>query len=76
MGSQRSLPPSVAPVPSPIPTDESVSGSQLRAIAASDQPIVLNGLADRWAPQLSSKKPGLVDVLRLQLLDNDRWVHD
>ena len=54
--SQRSLPPSVAPIPS----GESVSASQLRAIAASDQPIVLNGLADRWVPQLSSKWPGLV----------------
>jgi hypothetical protein len=57
---QRSLPPSVAPFPTPIPISESASGSQLRAIAASDQPLVLNGLADRWVPQLSSKWPGLV----------------
>jgi hypothetical protein len=58
--SQRSLPPTVAPFPSPIPTNDSVSASQLRSIAASDQPIVLSGLADRWVPQLSSKWPGLV----------------
>jgi hypothetical protein len=58
--SQRSSPPSVASLPSPIPTNESVSGTQLRAIAANDQPLVLNGLADRWVPQLSSKRPELV----------------
>jgi hypothetical protein len=58
--SQRSLPPSVASYPTLLPTSESASGSQLRSIAASDQPFVLAGLADRWVPQLSSKRPGLV----------------
>jgi hypothetical protein len=58
--SARVLPPSVGPFPAPLPDTESASGSQLRAIAASDQPIVLAGLAERWVPQLSSKRPGLV----------------
>jgi hypothetical protein len=56
-------PPSARALPSfpaPPPDSESASGSQLRAIAASDQPIVLAGLAERWVPQLSSKRPGLV----------------
>ncbi|HET6732672.1 hypothetical protein [Mycobacterium sp.] len=56
--SARALPPSVGPAP--LPDIESASGSQLRAIAASDQPIVFAGLAERWVPQLSSKRPGLV----------------
>ena len=57
-----SSPPSARPLPppAPLPDTESASGSQLRAIAASDQPIVLAGLAERWVPQLSSKRPGLV----------------
>jgi hypothetical protein len=55
--SQQSLPtPSVAS----YPTGESAGGSQLRSIAAGDQPFVLNVLAERWVPQLSSKRPGLV----------------
>jgi hypothetical protein len=58
--SRRALPPSGAPYPSPLPTSESASGSQLRSIAASDQPFVLTGLAERWVPQLSSKRPGMV----------------
>jgi hypothetical protein len=55
-------PPSARPLPppAPLPDTESATGSQLRAIAASDQPIVLAGLAERWVPQLSSKRPGLV----------------
>jgi hypothetical protein len=58
--SQRPLPPSVPPYPTLLPTSESTSGSQLRAIAASDQPVVLNGLAERWVPQLSSKRTEMV----------------
>ena len=53
--SQVTLPPSVAP----LPDNESASGSQLRLIAGSDQPFVLSGLADRWVPQLSSKRLGI-----------------
>ncbi|WP_026356955.1 PQQ-binding-like beta-propeller repeat protein [Mycobacterium sp. 141] len=40
--------------------DESASYDALRAIANSDRPFVVGQLADRWVPQLSSKRPGLV----------------
>jgi hypothetical protein len=40
--------------------DESASFDALRAIANSDRPFVTKQLADRWVPQLSSKRPGLV----------------
>ncbi len=40
--------------------DESASYDALRAIADSDRPFVAGQLADRWVPQLSSKRPGLV----------------
>jgi hypothetical protein len=59
--SQRPLPPSVPPYPTLLPASESTSGSQLRALAASDQLVVLNGLAERWVPQLSSKRTEMVD---------------
>jgi hypothetical protein len=49
-----------SPPPAPVPSTESAGGSQLRAIAATDQPFVLSVLADRWVPQLSSKRVGLV----------------
>ena len=58
--SQRALPPSVAPYPTPLPTSESANGSQLRSIAASDQPFVRATLAERWVPQVSSKRVGMV----------------
>ena len=32
----------------------------MRAIANADRPFVSSRLADRWVPQLSSKRPGLV----------------
>jgi serine/threonine kinase PknH len=34
---------------------------QLRQIADEDRPFVTANLADRWVPQLSSKRPGVVD---------------
>lgn len=34
---------------------------QLRQIANDDRPFVSSQLADRWVPQLSSKRPGVVD---------------
>ena len=40
--------------------NESASFDALRAIANSDRPFVAKRLADRWVPQLSSKRPGLV----------------
>jgi hypothetical protein len=40
--------------------DESASFDALRALANSDKPFVTGQLADRWVPQLSSKRPGLV----------------
>ncbi|MBN3458854.1 PQQ-binding-like beta-propeller repeat protein [Mycobacterium sp. DSM 3803] len=39
---------------------ESASFDALRAIANADRPFVSSHLADRWVPQLSSKRPGLV----------------
>lgn len=52
-----------APYPAkPVPEDpESASFNQLRAVANADRPFVTIQLADRWVPQLSSKRPGLVD---------------
>lgn len=40
--------------------DESASFDALRALANSDRPFVSSHLADRWVPQLSSKRPGMV----------------
>ena len=55
--------PPMAPVPTsaPVPTDpESRSLAALRAYANADRPFVTAQFADRWVPQLSSKRPGLV----------------
>ncbi|WP_168214739.1 PQQ-binding-like beta-propeller repeat protein [Mycolicibacterium sp. ELW1] len=41
-------------------TDESASFDALRALANADRPFVTTNLTDRWVPQLSSKRPGLV----------------
>jgi len=43
-------------IPAPIDPEQ-----QLRQIANSDHPFVSVRLADRWVPQLSSKRPGVVD---------------
>lgn len=42
----------------PVPIDPE---QQLRQIANGDRPIVSVRLADRWVPQLSTKRPGVVD---------------
>jgi serine/threonine kinase PknH len=42
----------------PAPQDPE---QQLRQIANDDRPFVTAQLADRWVPQLSSKRPGVVD---------------
>lgn len=56
--------PAPRPAPSTYPASqpdaEIASGNQLRAIAASDRPMVLATIADTWVPQLSSKRLGLV----------------
>ena len=39
---------------------ESASLDALRAQANTDRPVVVRDLADRWIPQLSSKRPGMV----------------
>lgn len=56
--------PAPRPAPSTYPASqpdvETASGNQLRAIAASDKPMVLATLANTWVPQLSSKRLGLV----------------
>jgi hypothetical protein len=49
------------PVPAPVPADsESASLTQLRAFANADRPFVVSQLADRWVPQVSSKRFGMV----------------
>jgi serine/threonine protein kinase len=40
---------------------EATSLERLRELAAGDRPYVSEVLADRWVPQLSSKRPGVVD---------------
>jgi hypothetical protein len=55
----RSPPRTLTPSALPLPTSD-VSGAQLRSIAASDQPVVAGALEDRWVPQLSSKRLGMV----------------
>ncbi|MGV9802756.1 serine/threonine-protein kinase [Mycobacterium sp. NPDC003449] len=61
--------PAPAPPPAPTPTytptvardPESTSAQQLRRIAGEDHAVVSTEGADRWVPQLSSKRPGVVD---------------
>jgi hypothetical protein len=48
--------PTVTALPAPIDPEQ-----QLRQIANGDRPFVSVRLADRWVPQLSSKRPGVVD---------------
>ncbi|MGV0788368.1 hypothetical protein ABQF33_15780 [Mycolicibacterium sp. XJ2] len=52
--------PRPVPLPATLPDAETVSGNQLRSIAASDKPMVMATLAGTWVPQLSSKRLGLV----------------
>lgn len=59
-------PPISAPSPSatePLPADPEAAATQrLRQIATSDLPVVNAELVDHWVPQLSSKRPGVVDA--------------
>jgi serine/threonine protein kinase len=52
-------------LPAQMPTTFTSSpqdpAQQLRQIASDDRPFVYANLADRWVPQLSSKRPGVVD---------------
>ena len=41
-------------------SDESASIEALRALANADRPYVTRQLTERWVPQLSSKRPGMV----------------
>lgn len=43
------------------PGPEAASLQRLRRLAAGDRAFVADRLADRWVPQLSSKRPGIVD---------------
>lgn len=60
-------PPAVrAPTTTPaMPTSstdpEAASTQQLRQLATTDRPYVAALLADKWVPQLSAKRPGVVD---------------
>lgn len=55
--------PTVTPTtPPPVPQDpELASLRQLRAYADTDRPVVSSWAADRWVPQLSSKRLGTSD---------------
>ncbi|MCA4727116.1 serine/threonine-protein kinase [Mycolicibacterium fortuitum] len=57
--------PTTAPTPSYTPTatrnPEASSSAQLRQISLGDHTIVSTQGSDRWVPQLSSKRPGVVD---------------
>lgn len=60
--------PSPAPLPPPKPapsappnSEETSSTGQLRQLVANDRPFIAAALADFWVPQLSAKRPGVVD---------------
>jgi serine/threonine protein kinase len=64
-GSSPTESPSSVPAPSiteSAPQDPEAAAQQLRQLAASDRPFTNTELADRWVPQLSSKRPGVVDA--------------
>lgn len=50
---------SAAPNLSPDP--DAAAAAQLRQLADNDRPLVKAELSDLWVPQLSSKRPGIVD---------------
>ncbi len=56
-------PPKPAPSPPSAPAidQETSSTLQLRQLAANDRPYIGAVLADFWIPQLSAKRPGVVD---------------
>ena len=49
------------PAPTRVLDPEAAAAAQLSQIARSDRPAVAAYLADVWVPQLSSKRPGVVD---------------
>jgi serine/threonine protein kinase len=57
----KTQPPPPAPAPSARVDPELAALGQLRATADGDRPFVKAMLADRWVPQISSKRPGVVD---------------
>jgi serine/threonine protein kinase len=54
-------PPATQPVPTSVRSAPQDPLQQLRQIANDDRPLVSAQIADRWVPQLSSKRPGVVD---------------
>jgi eukaryotic-like serine/threonine-protein kinase len=51
-----------APVPAAPPVDSDAAAlAQLQQLAAGDREYVRDQLAERWVPQLSSKRPGVFD---------------
>jgi serine/threonine-protein kinase len=56
-------PPAAAPAPAPSARvdPELAALRQLRATADGDRPFVKARLADTWVPQISSKRPGVID---------------
>ena len=59
-GSPSSRPPPSTPAPPPVDPEVS-SYQQLRQIADDDHTVLAAQAADLWVPQLSSKRPGVVD---------------
>jgi serine/threonine-protein kinase len=54
-------PPAPAPAPSARIDPELAALRQLRATADGDRPFVKARLADKWVPQISAKRPGVID---------------
>ena len=54
-------PPATQPIPTSVRSAPQDPLQQLRQIANDDRPLVSAQIADRWVPQLSSKRPGVVD---------------
>ncbi|TSE00813.1 hypothetical protein FOS14_07355 [Skermania sp. ID1734] len=50
----------LASAAAPVSNLDGTAGDSLRSIANSDRSAVSSGLADRWIPQISSKRVGLV----------------
>lgn len=59
---EAQYPPAPTSTGASVPADpEAASQQQLQQLAISDRPFVTAELADQWVPQLSSKRPGVVD---------------
>lgn len=61
IGADVTVAPPVSGWGSRSPGDEAASHQQLQQLAAADHPLIADQLADRWVPQLSSKRPGTID---------------